>query len=126
MRKVQPRRAVDPLKTLQAAAQAPNTTRSYASSLKHFLANGGRIPATEHCVARYLARYASQFALSTLQIRLVAIHRAHVERRLRSPAQGPLVKSTLRAIRRTYGCQQRRVRALVPQDIRGKRLGIPP
>ena len=58
---------------LEAASRA-NTQRSYASALRHFEVEWkGHLPATPDSVARYLAAYAGQLAVSTLRHRLAAL-----------------------------------------------------
>ena len=99
------------------AALADNTKRSYKVDLAHFRKHGGTIPTTEVQLAEYLANFADSLAVATLQHRVIAIHRAHVEAGLQSPAMSPLVKRTLQGIRRTKGTAQRRVTALVKDDI---------
>lgn len=102
---------------LKAAAQSEATTRSYAQAVRHFVSNGGRIPATDRMVTKYLATFAGTLATATLQHRLVAIHRAHMDRGLRSPVLSDEVKRTMQGIRRSYGTAQRRVKALVKDDL---------
>jgi integrase len=102
---------------LKAAAQSGATTRSYEQAVRHFVDNGGRIPATEGMVARYLARFAGKLAVATLQHRLISIHRAHLDRGHGSPVMGYEVKRTMQGIRRSYGTAQRRVKALVKDDL---------
>lgn len=99
------------------AALAENTHRSYRVDLAHFRAHGGTIPATAVQLAEYLASAADTLAVATLQHRLIAIHRAHLEAGHASPAMDSLVKRTMQGIRRTKGTAQRRVRALVKDDI---------
>ena len=99
------------------AALAANTHRSYAADMRHFQEHGGTVPATPVQVAEYLARFATTLAVATLQHRLIAIHRAHLKAGLPSPAMDALVKQTMQGIRRTRGTAQRRVRALVKDDI---------
>lgn len=99
------------------AALAENTYRSYRADLKHFKAAGGTIPCTAVQLAEYLASHATALAVATLQHRIIAIHRAHLDAGLPSPAMDPLVKRTMQGIRRTRGTAQRRVRALVKDDI---------
>ena len=99
------------------AALADNTHRSYKADLTHFRTHGGAIPTTEVQLAEYLASFADSLAVATLQHRVIAIHRAHVEAGFQSPAMGPLVKRTMQGIRRTKGTAQRRVTALVKDDI---------
>jgi integrase len=102
---------------LQAASQSEATKRSYAQAVHHFVASGGRIPATERMVAEYLAAFADRLAVATLQHRLVAIHRAHMDGGLKSPVLSDEVKRTMQGIRRSYGSAQRRVRALIKDDL---------
>jgi len=99
------------------AALADNTHRSYKADLAHFRAHGGAIPTTAVQLAEYLASFADTLAVATLQHRLIAIHRAHLEAGYPSPAMDTLVKRTMQGIRRTKGTAQRRVKALVKDDI---------
>jgi len=103
--------------SLKAAAQSEATRRSYAQAVKHFIQNGGRIPASKKCVAEYLARFAGKLAVATLEHRLIAIHRAHIDAGHVSPTMSAEVKRTMQGIRRSYGTAQRRARALVRDDL---------
>jgi integrase len=100
-----------------AAAQSSATTRSYDADIRHFKQYGGSIPATSAMVAEYLANFARILAVSTLQHRLIAIHRAHTDVGLASPVMDSLVKRTMQGIRRTLGTKQRQVAALVKDDL---------
>ena len=99
------------------AAQSASTTRSYFFDISHYKANGGKIPATPEMVADYISRFAGLLAIATLQHRLIAIHRAHTDKGLASPVSDKLVKRTMQGIRRTVGVSQRRVQALVKDDL---------
>lgn len=99
------------------ASLAENTYRAYRADLKHFKANGGTVPCTAVQLAEYLAAHATTLAVATLQHRVIAIHRAHLDAGLPSPAMDPLVKRTMQGIRRTRGTAQRQVRALVKDDV---------
>jgi integrase len=121
-------RVPKPLKTAQAkpsallasytaAAQSNATTRSYNSDIRHFTQHGGSIPATPTMVAEYLANFAAILAVSTLQHRLIAIHRAHTDVGLVSPIMDNLVKRTMQGIRRTVGTKQRQVSPLLKDDL---------
>ena len=99
------------------AALSENTHRSYKADLAHFRQHGGAIPTTAIKLAEYLASFADTLAVATLQHRLIAIHRAHLEAGHTSPAMDSLVKRTMQGIRRTKGTAQRRVKALVKDDI---------
>lgn len=100
-----------------AAAQSEASTRSYDAGIRHFKQHGGAIPATPSMVAEYLASVAGTLAVATLQHRLIAIHRAHMDQGLPSPVMDNLVKRTMQGIRRTLGVKQRRVTALVKVDL---------
>lgn len=100
-----------------AAAQSNATTRSYDADIRHFKQHGGTVPATPAMVADYLAKFAETLAVATLQHRLIAIHRAHTDIGLPSPAMDNIVKRTMQGIRRTMGAKQRRVTALMKDDI---------
>ena len=98
------------------AAQSASTRRSYAQDVRHFNANA-KIPATPGMVAEYLAKFAGVLSVATLQHRLIAIHQAHTEKGFDSPVKDRLVKRTMQGIRRTFGVAQRRVHALVKDDL---------
>jgi len=100
-----------------AAAQSNATTRSYDAGIRHFKQHGGTIPATPTLVAEYLASQAGTLAVATLEHRLIAIHREHTDRGLPSPVMDNIVKRTMQGIRRTLGTKQRRVTALVKDDL---------
>jgi integrase len=68
-------------------------------------------------ISAYLARFAGKLAVSTLQHRLIAIHRAHVDSGLPSPVNEAEVRRTMDGIRRTHGTAQRRVKALLKDDL---------
>jgi integrase len=100
-----------------AAAQSNATRRSYREDVRHFKQHGGTIPASPEMVAEYLASFAGTLAVATLQHRLIAIHRAHTDQGMPSPVMDRLVKQTMQGIRRTFGTKQRRVTALVKDDL---------
>jgi integrase len=68
-------------------------------------------------VAEYLATMAEILAVATLQLRLIAIHRAHTDAGYASPVLDPLCKRLMQGIRRKHGVKQRRVAALVKDDV---------
>jgi integrase len=104
------------LKYLEAAS-ASNTRRAYQSDVRHFLAWGGRIPATPEQVARYFADHAAVLSMATHARRLVGIRAAHVARRFLDPTKSELIRLTLRGIYRIHGQPQRRVAALSSVDL---------
>ncbi len=102
---------------LTAAAKSASTRESYRKALKHFYAKGYAIPCNEKQVAEYIAALATTHKVATIEHRLNAISQASIEGGHVSPALSPLVKRTMAGIRRTYGQPQRRVKALVKDDL---------
>jgi len=101
---------------LTQAARSESTRRSYAQDVCHFKEHS-KIPATPEMVAEYLAKFSGVLSVATLQHRLIAIHQAHTDKGFDSPTRDRLVKRTMQGIRRTYGVAQRRVKALVKDDL---------
>ena len=99
------------------AGIAPATRRAYHSDLEHFRAWGGSVPATDAQVATYLADHAGALAVATLTRRLAAISVAHEAHKLPNPAQSPLVRATMRGIRREHGVGQRQAKPLLRDDL---------
>ncbi len=100
-----------------AKASATATKRAYASDVAHFERHGGTIPAKPATVAAYLAECASRLSVATLERRLIALHQAHRDQGHLSPMQDPLVKQTMKGIRRVKGRNQRRVRPIEKDDL---------
>lgn len=96
---------------------APATLRAYRSDLAHFQEWGGTIPATDAMVARYLAAHADQHAVSTLTRRLASISQAHARIGEESPTGSPLVRATMRGIRRSRGTAQRQAKPLLRDEL---------
>jgi integrase len=97
---------------------SPNTKLAYACDLAKFRAWGGTIPCTPRLLARYLAANAASLRPSTLARRVAAIAHAHNAKQLNSPTSSPLVKSTLRGIRRAHGCHQKQALPLTLSMMR--------
>lgn len=88
--------------TYAAAAQSGATTHSYNADSQHFKSYGGTIPATAEMIAEYLTACAGTTAVATLQHRLIAIHRAHIDQNIPSPVMDRIVTRTMQGIRRTF------------------------
>lgn len=100
------------------ASQANSTKLAYASDLRHFLAHGGSVPCSQKILANYLAESANcGMKVATLERRLTAIHKAHVEQKLKSPAHSKIVKKVMQGIRRTLGTKQRQAKPLMKEDL---------
>lgn len=100
-----------------AAGIAPATRRAYRSDLDHFLAWGGMIPATDEMLAAYLAAHAHTLKVATLVRRLAAISVAHDAQKLPNPVRSPLIRATMRGIRRERGTAQRQAKPLLREDL---------
>ena len=99
------------------AGIASATKRAYRADLDHFEAWGGTIPATDAQVAAYLADHAAVLKVSTLTRRLAAVSIAHEARDLPNPVRTPLVRATMRGIRREHGAAQRQAKPLLREDL---------
>jgi integrase len=99
------------------AGIAPATRRAYRADLDHFQQWGGTVPAHDAQLADYLAAHATTLKVATLTRRLAAISVAHEAQDLANPARSPLVRATLRGIRREHGCAQRQAKPLLRDDL---------
>jgi integrase len=99
------------------AGIAPATRRAYKADLEHFRDWGGDIPTTDIQLAAYLAQQATILKVATLTRRLAAISIAHKAQRLPSPTSSPLVRATMRGVRREHGTAQRQAAPLLREDL---------
>ena len=99
------------------AALSPATKREYANDVRDFIQHGWVIPATSEDVMNYLAQIAAELAVATIERRLIAIHKAHIDQGHVSPVSHPMVKRTMQGIRRTLGTRQRQARAIIKDDL---------
>jgi integrase len=102
---------------LIAASTANSTKAAYASDIRHWLANGGTLPANSSQVVEYLACFAEKLSVSTLERRLIAIHQVHKEISQPSPARDMAVRSTMQGIRRTHGKRKKQAQPLLKDDL---------
>lgn len=107
----------------QDAADAPATSRAYASDLKNFEAWCARhgmpaLPATPDLVGAYLAAAGEGYAMQTLRRRVAAIARASGVAGHPLDTKHPAIRETLRGIGRTHGSRGRRSAALTTSEIK--------
>jgi integrase len=107
----------DAVRAYVEAGIAPATRRAYKADLDHFRAWGGDIPTTDLQLAAYLAEQATTLKPATLARRLAAISIAHKAQRLPSPVSSPLVRATMRGVRREHGTAQRQASPLLREDL---------
>jgi site-specific recombinase XerD len=95
------------------AAESKNTSRSYASAIRHFeIEWKGLLPASAETVARYLADHAETLSANTLQHRLAALSRWHTGHGFPDPTKAPMVRQVLRGIRTVHPAQEKRAKPL--------------
>jgi integrase len=109
--------SVTSVETYVESGIAPATRRAYRADLDHFQAWGGTIPATNDMVATYIADHAATLKVSTLTRRLAAISIAHGARGLPNPTGSPLIRATMRGIRRAHGAAQHQAKPLLREDL---------
>jgi site-specific recombinase XerD len=105
------------------ASKAENTLRGYTADWRDFCAWSeahGRspLPATPEAVAAYIAECASHLKVGSIQRRLNAIAEAHKATGLESPTHSPIVRNTMKGIRRTKGTAPVQKTAALTGDIR--------
>jgi site-specific recombinase XerD len=105
------------------ASKAANTLRGYQSDWRHFCQwcepNGVTpLPALPETVAAYVAGCAARLKVGSLQRRLNAIAEAHKAIGLESPTHSPIVRNTLKGIRRTKGTAPTQKAPTLIDDIR--------
>lgn len=99
------------------AGIAPATRAAYRADVDHFRAWGGAIPASDRQLASYLAEHATALKPATLTRRLAAISVAHEAQGLPNPVRSPLIRATMRGIRREHGSAQRQAKPLLRDDL---------
>jgi integrase len=99
------------------AAKSEATKRAYALDIRMFLAAGGTIPCSPTVLCKYLASAAEKLSVATLERRLIAINLAHTDISAPSPTKNFRVRQVMAGIRRVKGTKQRRVQALVKDDL---------
>jgi site-specific recombinase XerD len=107
----------DTVRAYVEAGIAPATRRAYKADLEHFRAWGWDIPTTDMQLAAYLAAQATSLKVATLTRRLAAISIAHKAQRLPSPVSSPLIRATMRGVRREHGTAQRQAAPLLREDL---------
>jgi hypothetical protein len=113
----------DRVRDFVAASKAPATLRAYCPDWPAFSSWCDRqglqaLPASPETIAAYLTDHAGVLAIGTLQRRLSSIAQAHKAADHEPPTRGEIVRTTWRAIRRTFGVAGSKKAALGTADIR--------
>jgi integrase len=99
------------------AANAVTTRRCFESDMRHLSSHGIFPENPPSAVLEYLAKFAGIHAISTLERRLVSLHKAATIKKLPSPAKEFSVRQAMQGIRRTYGVRPRRVTPVVKETL---------
>ncbi len=101
------------------AATSANTRTAYQSDIRHFLKEGGTLPATPEIIQYYLIQCAEQHHHNprTLLRRVSALRQWHKLCEHPDPIDNPLVKKTLRGIARIHGRPKKQAVALRLKDL---------
>ena len=107
----------DAVRAYVTKSLSENTRRAYRADLEHFVSWGGSIPCSAAMLAEYLASQAKNLSSATLVRRIASISKAHTVLFAANPAQTPIVKSTLRGIRRSKSTKQQQAKPLLREDL---------
>jgi site-specific recombinase XerD len=121
---------IAPLPSFELAQQfarqskAENTLRGYRSDWNEFCGwcqskTLCPLPASAEAVASYIAECAQRLKVGTIQRRLNAITEAHKAMSLESPTQSPMVRNTIKGIRRAKGTAPAQKSPTLTDNIRG-------
>lgn len=99
------------------AATSDNTRRAYRSAVRQFERWGGLLPSNETQIIGYLQYQAQRINARSLSLHITALSQWHQFQQLPDPTQSPLVKKTLKGIRRVHGKPQQKAAALQWEHI---------
>jgi integrase len=105
------------------ASKAENTLRGYQADWRHFCAwcesrSLHPLPAAAEAVAAYIAECSGHLKVGSIQRRLNAIAEAHKAVALDSPTHVPIVRNTMKGIRRTNGTAPSQKSPALTDEIR--------
>ena len=115
--------SLDQAREFARHSKAENTLRGYRVDWRDFCAwcdshRHNPLPAIAETVASYIADCATRLKVGTIQRRLNAIAEAHKVLGVDSPTHHPMVKNTLKGIRRTKGTAPLQKAPTLIDDIR--------
>lgn len=91
---------ISPADRYRGPAQRASTLRRYQGVCRHFEQMwGGRLPASNEMVVRYLGEHAQSLASSTLDLHLAALAQWHLSHGFDDPTKTAQVRQVLRSIR---------------------------
>ena len=99
------------------AATAESTRRNFDSDMRHLATNGIFAESQPTAVLEYLAKFAGNHKVGTLERRMVSLHKAATRKNLPSAVKSLPVQQALAGIRRTHGVRPRRVTPVVKDTL---------
>ena len=99
------------------AASAESTRRNFDSDMRHLATNGIFAESPPAAVLEYLAKFAGNHTVGTLERRMVSLHKAALRKNLHSQVKSLPVQQALAGIRRTHGVRPRRVTPVVKDTL---------
>nr|WP_315465209.1 site-specific integrase [uncultured Rhodoferax sp.] len=99
------------------AATAESTRRNFESDMRHLAINGVFAESPPAAVLEYLAKYAGNHKIGTLERRMVSLGKAAIRKNLPSAVKSLPVKQALAGIRRTHGVRPRRVAPVIKETL---------
>lgn len=99
------------------AATAESTSQNFASDMHHLANNGIFAESPPAAVLEYLAKYAGNHKVGTLERRMISLHKAAIRKNLPSTVKSLPVQQALAGIRRTHGVRPRRVTPVVKDTL---------
>ncbi len=100
------------IQTYLHAATSNNTRKAYQQDIRHFMSEGGLLPANTSVLLNYLQKQANNLKPQTLKRRLTAIKHWHTYQGFPDPTSHPLIRKTLSGIARIHGKQVVKAAAL--------------
>ncbi len=126
-----PSLSFDQVREYVRASKAESTLRGYRSDWRHFCAwcearSLSALPASPDAVAAYVAECAGRLKTGSIQRHLNAICEAHRAVGLESPTHQPIVKNTMKGIRRKLGTAPAQKAPALIADIRAMVEAVDP
>lgn len=121
---------IEEARRLHEHARADATKRAYAADWRHFeawcMARGlESLPAAPETLVLYLAAFAGQFKMSTIERRLATIRVAHATEGFEAPTRHPAVREARAGARRLYGVATAGKAPALADDIRAMVGNLP-
>ncbi len=99
------------------AATSQNTRKAYQADIRHFIAWGGKLPASSDVIMNYLHDHAETLNTRTLTRRLTALRNWHQYQGFNDPTAHAVIRKTLVGIKNTHGKPKNKATALTLEAL---------